>query len=26
MNYNIIVENEALEDLQNIYNYITEQD
>lgn len=26
MHYNIIVESEALEDLQNIYSYITEQD
>lgn len=26
MNYNIIVESEALEDLQNIYSYISEQD
>ena len=26
MHYNIIVESEALEDLQNIYSYITKQD
>lgn len=26
MHYNIIVESEALEDLQNIYSYISEQD
>ncbi len=26
MNYNIIVESEALEELQNIYSYISEQD